>query len=44
MSALRRFLPSLIQWIDSDYSRETPEAIRAQPDGVNLVRCIPHGE
>ena len=41
MSALRRFLPSLIQWIDSDYSRETPEVIRAQPDGVNLVRCLP---
>ncbi len=39
--AFRRFGASLFQWIDSDYSLETPEAIRAQPDGVNLVRCIP---
>jgi stearoyl-CoA desaturase (delta-9 desaturase) len=38
---LPRFLSSLVQWIDSDYSAESPEAIRAQPDGVNLVRCIP---
>jgi stearoyl-CoA desaturase (delta-9 desaturase) len=36
-----RLLGSLVQWIDSDYSVESPEAIRAQPDGVNLVRCIP---
>jgi stearoyl-CoA desaturase (delta-9 desaturase) len=36
-----RFLASLVQWIDSDYSIESPDAIRAQPDGVNLVRCIP---
>jgi stearoyl-CoA desaturase (Delta-9 desaturase) len=34
-------LGSLFQWIDSDYSSESPEVIRAQPDGVNLVRCIP---
>jgi len=38
---LRRFGASLVQWIDSDYSLESPEAIRAQPDGVNLVRCLP---
>jgi len=38
---MRRFFSSLIQWIDSDYSVESPESIRAQPDGVNLVRCIP---
>ena len=38
---LRRLLGSLVQWIDSDYSLESPEAIRAQPDGVNLVRCLP---
>ncbi len=36
-----RFLSSLVQWIDSDYSAESPEAIRGQPDGVNFVRCIP---
>ena len=39
--SLSRLSASLIQWIDSDYSLEKPEAIRAQPDGVNLVRCIP---
>ncbi|HEY8994091.1 MAG TPA: acyl-CoA desaturase [Lacunisphaera sp.] len=38
---MRRFFASLVQWIDSDYSMESPEAVRAQPDGVNLVRCIP---
>ncbi|HTL69119.1 MAG TPA: acyl-CoA desaturase [Lacunisphaera sp.] len=37
----RHIFGSLFQWIDSDYSVESPEAIRAQPDGVNLVRCIP---
>jgi stearoyl-CoA desaturase (Delta-9 desaturase) len=45
MSALtqkiRRIGGSLIQWIDSDYTVEPPEVVRAQPDGVNLVRCIP---
>jgi len=38
---MRRLFSPFIQWIDSDYSTESPEAIRAQPDGVNLVRCIP---
>jgi stearoyl-CoA desaturase (delta-9 desaturase) len=38
---MRRFFSSLVQWVDSDYSVESPESIRAQPDGVNLVRCIP---
>ena len=37
----RRLLGSLVQWIDSDYSTEAPGVIRAQPDGVNLVRCLP---
>lgn len=40
-SSRSRLLSSLVQWIDSDYSAEPPEVIRAQPDGVNLVRCIP---
>lgn len=39
--SLRQLAGSLLQWIDSDYTAESPEAIRAQPDGVNLVRCIP---
>lgn len=38
---LRRLGASLVQWVDSDYTLESPEVIRAQPDGVNLVRCIP---
>ena len=37
----RRLLGSLVQWIDSDYSTEAPDVIRARPDGVNLVRCLP---
>ena len=37
----RSLLGSLIQWIDTDYSVEPPEVIRAMPDGVNWVRCIP---
>ncbi|MBI2514356.1 MAG: acyl-CoA desaturase [Opitutae bacterium] len=40
-ASLRRIGASLIQWVDSDYTLESPETIRAQPDGVNLVRCIP---
>ncbi len=40
-SLFRRLTVSFLQWIDSDYTLESPEAIRAQPDGVNLVRCIP---
>lgn len=39
--SLRHLLGSLVQWIDSDYSTESPESIRAQPDGINLIRCIP---
>jgi len=38
---MRRFFASLVQWVDSDYSIDSPEAIRAQPDGVNLIRCLP---
>ncbi len=40
-ASLRRLGASLVQWVDSDYTLESPEVIRAQPDGVNLVRCIP---
>ena len=41
MPPFRRLASSLVQWIDSDYSAESAETIRAQPDGVNLVRCLP---
>ncbi len=37
----RRLLGSLFQWVDSDYSSESAAAVRARPDGVNLVRCLP---
>jgi stearoyl-CoA desaturase (delta-9 desaturase) len=37
----RSLFGSLVQWIDTDYSVEPPEVIRAMPDGVNWVRCIP---
>lgn len=40
-ASLRRIGASLVQWVDSDYTLESPEVVRAQPDGVNLVRCIP---
>jgi stearoyl-CoA desaturase (delta-9 desaturase) len=40
-SSWHRFLISLVQWVDADYSAETAQEIRAQPDGINLVRCIP---
>ncbi len=40
-SPLRRLGASLIQWIDADYSAESPEVIRAKPDGVDFIRCIP---
>jgi stearoyl-CoA desaturase (Delta-9 desaturase) len=38
---LRSIFASLVQWIDSDYTTEPAEVVRARPDGVNLVRCIP---
>ena len=41
MGRTHQLLNSLVQWIDSDYSTESPEFIRAQPDRVNLVRCLP---
>ncbi len=37
----RSLLGSFVQWIDTDYSVEPPEVVRAMPDGVNWVRCIP---
>ncbi|MEX2044903.1 MAG: acyl-CoA desaturase [Opitutus sp.] len=37
----RRFVAAVCQWIDSDYTPEAPEKIRAQPDRVDWMRCIP---
>ncbi|MBI2517949.1 MAG: acyl-CoA desaturase [Opitutae bacterium] len=41
IASVRRLAGSLVQWIDADYSAEPPEVVRAQPDGVDFVRCIP---
>jgi stearoyl-CoA desaturase (Delta-9 desaturase) len=32
---------SLIRWIDSDYGAEDPQTVRAKPDRVELLRCLP---
>jgi len=40
-SPLRRSLVSLGQWFDADYGCENSDAIRARPDKVEWVRCIP---
>src|SRR5436190_22565557 len=40
-SLARRALTSVLQWIDSDYTPESPEKIRAEPDRVDWMRCIP---
>ncbi|MBM3875794.1 MAG: acyl-CoA desaturase [Verrucomicrobia bacterium] len=40
-SPLRRCLISLAQWFDADHGCEDPDAIRARPDKVEWVRCIP---
>jgi len=36
-------LASLVQWVDADYSDQTFEQLRAQPDRIDWVRCIPFG-
>jgi stearoyl-CoA desaturase (delta-9 desaturase) len=40
-SRFPRALAFLVQWIDSDYTSESPEKIRAEPDRVDWMRCIP---
>ena len=32
---------ALLQWIDSDYTSESREKIRAEPDRVDWTRCLP---
>ena len=32
---------AVAQWIDSDYTPEGPEKMRAEPDRVDWMRCIP---
>ncbi len=41
VSPLRRIGATLLQWIDSDHTPEGPEKMRAEPDKVDWMRCIP---
>ncbi len=38
---ISRLRAALLQWVDSDYTPESPEKIRAEPDRVDWMRCIP---
>jgi stearoyl-CoA desaturase (delta-9 desaturase) len=40
-SRLRRAAAALVQWFDADHQTEDPNKIRAAPDQVDWVRCIP---
>jgi stearoyl-CoA desaturase (delta-9 desaturase) len=41
VSLLRRALAALLQWFDADHAPAGADQIRAEPDGVEWVRCIP---
>lgn len=41
LSPLRRVRAALVQWFDSDYTPIAPELMRAEPDRVDWMRCIP---
>lgn len=41
LSPLRRVFAALVQWFDSDYTPIAPELMRAEPDRVDWMRCIP---
>jgi stearoyl-CoA desaturase (Delta-9 desaturase) len=38
---LHRFFAAVCQWFDSDYTPEDPDKMRAEPDRVDWMRCIP---
>jgi stearoyl-CoA desaturase (Delta-9 desaturase) len=40
-SRIRRISAVVLQWIDSDHSPERQAEMRAQPDRVDWMRCIP---
>jgi stearoyl-CoA desaturase (Delta-9 desaturase) len=40
-SFLTHIWTSIVQWIDSDYSAESPEVLMARPDRVEWTRCLP---
>ena len=39
--SLRRVAAALVQWFDSDHTPDGPEKMRAEPDRVDWMRCIP---
>ncbi|MEY4938308.1 MAG: hypothetical protein RIQ93_43 [Verrucomicrobiota bacterium] len=41
VSPLRKALAAFVQWFDSDYTPIAPELMRAEPDRVDWMRCIP---
>ena len=41
LSPLHRVRAALVQWFDSDYTPIAPELMRAEPDRVDWMRCIP---
>ncbi len=40
-TSFQRATAAFVQWFDSDYTPEAPEKIRAEPDRVDWMRCIP---
>src|SRR5690242_2905510 len=40
-SLLRRRAAALVQWFDADHITTDPEKMRAEPDRVDWMRCIP---
>lgn len=40
-SSLPRFLAVLINWFDADFRSEDPAVLKARPDRIEWVRCIP---
>ena len=41
VSLVRRAAAALVQWFDSDHTPDDPEKMRAEPDRVDWIRCIP---
>src|SRR5262245_50282344 len=39
--SFRRVTSAITQWVDSDHAPEGAEKLRAEPDKVDWMRCIP---
>jgi stearoyl-CoA desaturase (Delta-9 desaturase) len=39
--SFRRIVAAIVQWIDADYAPGGAEVVRAEPDKVDWMRCIP---